>query len=91
MLTIRDLELKRIFVGGDWRRTKFVTTAEVRIGSGYANKATVTLTDEQTAKAIDFILGMIRDGLTVEMEAPEVIEDEPEKPDVVAAEEVEML
>lgn len=75
MLTIRNLELKRTYIGGDYRKTKFVTTAEVQIGSSYGSKATMTLTDEQTDKAIGFILGMIREGLTVEMEKPEIVEE----------------
>ena len=74
MLVIRDLELKRTFVGGDFRKTKYVTTAEVKIGSAY-NKATVTLTDEQTAKAVEFILGLIRESLTVDLEIPEPVEE----------------
>jgi hypothetical protein len=70
MLIIRNLELKRVFVDNDFRKTKFETTADVQIGNSYGSKAAVTLTDEQTAKAVDFIIGMIREGLTVEMEKP---------------------
>lgn len=84
MLTIRDLELKRTFVGGDYRKTKYITTAEVKIGGGY-NKATVTLTDDQTAKAVGFILGLIRESLTVDLEVPEPVEeDAPVLPEVAA-------
>ncbi len=77
MLTVRNLELKRTFVGGDYRNMKFTTTAEVQIGVGYSSKAILTLTDEQTAKVVDFILGLIRESMSVEMEKPEPIEDAP--------------
>ena len=61
MLVIRDLELSRTYIGGDYRNWKFQTTAKVQIG-GYYSDATVKLTDEQTARAVDFIVGMIREG-----------------------------
>jgi len=70
MITIRDLELKRTFVGRDFYNMKYVTTADVQIGTGY-NKTLITLTDEQTQKAVDFILDLIREGLTVALEIPE--------------------
>lgn len=81
MLTIHDLELKRQFIGGEYRNFKFVTTADVRIGSSYSSKARVTLSDEQTAKAVDFILGLIREEMTVELEQPEPIVEAPVDPE----------
>jgi propanediol utilization protein len=75
MLTVCNLELKRTYIGGDYKKPKFETTAQLRIGERYAAKTTVTLTDEQTKKAVEFILGMIREGLTVEMEKPEPVEE----------------
>ena len=79
MLTIRNLELSRTFIGGDYRKTKYLTKADVGIGKGY-NKAEITLTDEQTAKAVAFILDIIRESLFVEMEKPEPVEDGPIAP-----------
>lgn len=77
MLTIRNIDLSRTFIGGDYRKTKYVTKAEVQIGSSYGSTAHISLTDDQTARAVAFILEMIREGLSVEMEKPAPIEDEP--------------
>ena len=75
MITIRDLELKKTFVSGDYRRTKFQTTAELMIGERYGSKATITLTDEQTDKVLQFVIGLLRESLTVELQKPEPIEE----------------
>lgn len=80
MLTIRNIELSRTYIGGDYRRPKFQTVAEVKIGEGYQPTVKITLTDEQTDKAVAFILGLIRESLTVEMEKLEPVEDAVEIP-----------
>lgn len=73
MLTIRNLELSRIYIAGDYRKPRFQTVVEVKIGEGYSPSSKLTLSDEQTNKAVAFILDLIREGLTVEMEKPEPV------------------
>jgi hypothetical protein len=81
MLTIRNLELSRTYINGDWRKPKYATKAEVKIGKEYSATAHVTLTDEQTDKAVAFIVELIRESLSVELEVPAPVEEAPALPD----------
>jgi hypothetical protein len=90
MLTIRNIELSRTFINGDYRKMKYATKAEVQIGTSYGSTAHINLTDDQTARAVAFILEMIREGLSVEMEKPAPIEDEPVPIEPVARDTADM-